>query len=452
MPDLRQDIAAALAHFQTLPLKDASRQLLARLGYKSDKFLSGAGSRPQDFLKDFASGHPLDEEKKALVPEWKSADLIFQLTDEELSRESTLFTDGSVHRGLLKSYIFIAIELKGADYARGKFSGIARQINRLIPMPVMVVFKHGDQLTIAALITPDLDFWDNEASPITAQCLETLSERCGELYIRMESERPEPAFYEHAPDGFDGIFTTAPLRRWQRIPTHGPLPWENAVPIPDIHSAPQRIALHRSSKDAGGTRLSIYHLRPDSLSPLLAENARLDNVPLFLRAKLQLESGAEATFLVGQASPLLAPIGLPWSGAPDARYFGPLFPVGWMTGGWSPHSAWPKWEGPILPLSKVPGFDSFLVANGRVQRADGAYFDALEKLIRVQRGARYKDAPARFEFDTGIVVPLTFRMQIDDLKKIKGLAVEIIADQQELNAQLDHFAKKDSKVCSSVKK
>jgi hypothetical protein len=32
MPDLRQDIAAALAHFQTLPLKDASRQLLARLG------------------------------------------------------------------------------------------------------------------------------------------------------------------------------------------------------------------------------------------------------------------------------------------------------------------------------------------------------------------------------------------------------------------------------------
>lgn len=306
--------------------------------------------------------------------------------------------------------------------------------------------------TWAALITPDLDFWDNEASPLIAQCLETLSERCGELYIRMESERPEPPFYEHAPDGFDGNFTTAPLRRWQRIPAHGPLPWENAVPIPDIHSAPQRIALHRSSKDAGGTRLSIYHLRPDSLSPLLAENARLDNVPLFLRAKLHLESGAEATFLVGQASPLLAPIGLPWSGAPDARYFGPLFPIGWMTGGWSPHSAWPKWEGPILPLSKVPGFDSFLVANGRVQRADGAYLDALEKLIRVQRGARYKDAPARFEFDTGIVVPITFRMQIDDLKKVKGLAVDIIADHQDLKAQLDHFAKKDSKVCATIKK
>ena len=141
---------SALADFQTLPLKDAARQLLAKLGYKSDKFLVGAGSRPQDFLDHFATGHPFDE-AKALVSEWKSADLLFQLTDQELSRESSLFTDDSVQRGLLKSYIFIAIELKGTDYARGKFSAIARQINRLFPMPVMVLFKHGDRLTIAVI-------------------------------------------------------------------------------------------------------------------------------------------------------------------------------------------------------------------------------------------------------------------------------------------------------------
>ena len=141
---------SALANFQTLPLKDAARQLLAKLGYKSDKFLVGAGSKPQDFLADFATGHPFDQ-AKALVSEWKSADLLFQLTDQELSRESSLFTDTSVQRGLLKSYIFIAIELKGTDYARGRFSGIARQINRLFPMPVMVIFKHGERLTIAVI-------------------------------------------------------------------------------------------------------------------------------------------------------------------------------------------------------------------------------------------------------------------------------------------------------------
>jgi hypothetical protein len=305
--------------------------------------------------------------------------------------------------------------------------------------------------TWAALITPDLDFWDNEASPLIDKCLQTLSERCGDLYIRMESERPEMAFYEDAPDGFDGNFTTAPLRRWQRIPPHGPLPWENAVPIPVVHSAPQRIALQRNSKDAGGTQLSIYHLRQEAFMPLVAEGSRLDNVPIFLRAKLQLESGAEATFLVGQASPILAPIGLPWSGAPDALYFGPLFPVGWMTGGWMPKSAWPRWEGVILPMRTVPGFDSFVVANGMIQRGDGSYMDALEKLIRVQRGARYKEAPARLEFDTGIVVPITFRMQIDDLKKIKCLAVDIVADQQELKAEMAKFTRRETASCSAKK-
>ena len=140
----------ALAHFQTLPLKDAARQLLARLGYQSDKFIAGAGSSPQSFLDLFGSGDAFDP-TKALVSEWKTADLLFQLTDQELSRESSLFTDASVQAGLLKSYVFIAIELKGGDYARGKFSTIARQINRLFPMPVMVFFKHQGRLTIAVI-------------------------------------------------------------------------------------------------------------------------------------------------------------------------------------------------------------------------------------------------------------------------------------------------------------
>ncbi len=143
---------SALANFQTLPLKDAARRLLARLGYQSEKFIAGAGSSPQAFLDLFASGHAFDR-AKALVSDWKSADLLFQLTDQELSRESSLFTDDSVQRGLLKSYVFIAIELKGSDYARGKFSAITRQINRLFPMPVMVLFKCGGDKNVRPTLT-----------------------------------------------------------------------------------------------------------------------------------------------------------------------------------------------------------------------------------------------------------------------------------------------------------
>ncbi len=145
---------STLANFQTLPLNDAARQLLAKLGYKSEKLIGLAwrGSTPsrRTFSIILLPGHTFDQ-AKAHFSEWKSAELLFQLTDQELSRESRLFPDDSVQRGLLKSYIFIAIELKGTDYARGKFSAIARQINRLFPMPVMVLFKHGDRLTIAVI-------------------------------------------------------------------------------------------------------------------------------------------------------------------------------------------------------------------------------------------------------------------------------------------------------------
>lgn len=143
-------IQTALALFQSLPLKDAARQLLARLGYQSDRFLPNAGSRPQDFLDDFASSQPFDA-ARALVAEWTSADLLFQLTDQELSRQSSLFTDDSVQRGLLKSYVFIAIGLKQPEYPRGSFSAIARQVNRLFPMPVLVIFQHGHHLTFAVI-------------------------------------------------------------------------------------------------------------------------------------------------------------------------------------------------------------------------------------------------------------------------------------------------------------
>ena len=86
------------------------------------------------------------------------------------------------------------------------------------PLPFLDQSKDSTVIaTWAALITPDLDFWDNQASPLIAQCLQTLSECSGDLYVRMLSEMPEAIFYEGAPAGFDGKFTAAPVRRWQQI-------------------------------------------------------------------------------------------------------------------------------------------------------------------------------------------------------------------------------------------
>jgi type I restriction-modification system DNA methylase subunit len=149
----RIQVARALAEFETKPLKEAARAFLNILGYHSDRSLGRIHSSPQSFLELFSESSPERsfDQAKALVSEWKTADLLFQLTDQELSRESNLFAENSVQRGLLKSYVFIAIELKGGAYARGKLAAIARQINRIFPMPVMVLFKHQDRLSIAVI-------------------------------------------------------------------------------------------------------------------------------------------------------------------------------------------------------------------------------------------------------------------------------------------------------------
>ncbi|OQY19082.1 MAG: hypothetical protein B6I36_05205 [Desulfobacteraceae bacterium 4572_35.1] len=161
---LREDINKNLQSFTTISLHDASIALLGTLGYKSDKTIVVPDSDPNAFLEllsEHNSGVVIDKEK-ALFGDWEKADILFQLTDEELSTQQTsLFKNDSVNSGLLQSYLFFAIELKQQDYARGKLTAIARQLNRVFPLPVMVFIKHRDLLSIA-VINRRINKRDNE--------------------------------------------------------------------------------------------------------------------------------------------------------------------------------------------------------------------------------------------------------------------------------------------------
>lgn len=142
--DQREAIITALRAFENQAVAEASRHLFATLGYESDRTLQLGDSSPNaflDFIRSHAGGTTFDE-TKALVSDWKTADLLFQLTDEELSGHTSLFKETAVQSGLLRSYLFFAIELTGEHFARGKLTGMARQINRVFPMPVMVLIKH----------------------------------------------------------------------------------------------------------------------------------------------------------------------------------------------------------------------------------------------------------------------------------------------------------------------
>jgi hypothetical protein len=142
--DQREAIVTALKAFEKQTLAEAGRRLFATLGYESDRTLHLGDSSPHAFL-NFVSSHArgtVFDKRKALVSDWKSANLLFQLTDDELSGHTSLFKETAVQPGLLRSYLFFAIELTGERYARGKLTGMARQINRVFPMPVMVLIKH----------------------------------------------------------------------------------------------------------------------------------------------------------------------------------------------------------------------------------------------------------------------------------------------------------------------
>ena len=144
MGDPRDSIRSDLTSIISSPLRHGAIRLLSGLGYRSDRTLDLGDSSPRDFLEFIRSNDAegLFNREKALVSEWVSADLLFQLTDEELGGHSSLFKETNINSGILRSYVFFAIDLNGGNYARGKLTAIVRQINRVFPMPVMVLIRH----------------------------------------------------------------------------------------------------------------------------------------------------------------------------------------------------------------------------------------------------------------------------------------------------------------------
>ena len=51
----------------------------------------------------------------------------------------------------IESYLFFAVELINDQYTRSQFSDITREINKCFDMPVMLLFRHGDYLTLAVI-------------------------------------------------------------------------------------------------------------------------------------------------------------------------------------------------------------------------------------------------------------------------------------------------------------
>lgn len=115
MHDQRKAIATALKNFADQPRAEASRGLFAALGYSGSRTIRLSGV--SDFLDTFDPAGELRSRPKAFVNEWRSVDLLFQLTDDDLSGDGNLFTATDIDKGLMRSYLFFHIALKRDAYA-----------------------------------------------------------------------------------------------------------------------------------------------------------------------------------------------------------------------------------------------------------------------------------------------------------------------------------------------
>lgn len=149
--DLRQKIKEAIQQFGAGNLSENALNLFQTLGYITERRAPLEKPAYIAFRDSFIDSQSRFNEDKALVKEWKYVDLLFQLSKEEVTRQLSLFDTKQVDRTVIETYLFFAIELAKEHYSRTELSHITREVNRLFPMPVMILFKHGFSLTLSVI-------------------------------------------------------------------------------------------------------------------------------------------------------------------------------------------------------------------------------------------------------------------------------------------------------------
>lgn len=149
-------IEESLKAFRSGSLDDNAVRLLDTLGYRSDKTLELEASTPEGLLREVGRSDFFSR-KRARPEEWGRVDFLFQLTDEEVrgAGQPSFGFDSSradvQSDRLIESYIFFAVELKGESYSRTVLADITREINRLFPMPALIIFRHGQVISLSVI-------------------------------------------------------------------------------------------------------------------------------------------------------------------------------------------------------------------------------------------------------------------------------------------------------------
>ena len=150
MPDSPRDsIYAALGNFVgNRPVRDGAAGLLNALGYSSQRTVEAGGV--EGFLENFAPDGKLTKRQYKLLDSWTAVEIVFQFTANEIDQQSTLLDTRAFQRTRSESFLFLAVDMAKGAYPRTHLAETSRVVNGLFAMPVILLFRHGATLTLAA--------------------------------------------------------------------------------------------------------------------------------------------------------------------------------------------------------------------------------------------------------------------------------------------------------------
>jgi RNA polymerase primary sigma factor len=148
----KASINEALSSFAKGKLADNARNLFFTLGYRSDRTSQFYPNTSDNFIASFDIDHKLNSQK-ALLEEWLSVDFLFQFTGTEIADNYQFveFDTSSSESAFFTSYLFFAIALRRSAYTIEQLDGIIREINKILRMPAIVLFQHGETLTLSLI-------------------------------------------------------------------------------------------------------------------------------------------------------------------------------------------------------------------------------------------------------------------------------------------------------------
>ena len=151
----KQKISDALKAFRGKPLGDAALQLVEALGYLSP--YGGREYGAKEFLDDFLDTTESRTQMRARFEKRvKTIHAVSQIGKGELNKKNDdLNGRGEENKSEInvkdgKTFLFLAIEIKdGLHPTRTEYTETTRLLNRHLPMPLIVIYRAGEEINIA---------------------------------------------------------------------------------------------------------------------------------------------------------------------------------------------------------------------------------------------------------------------------------------------------------------